>query len=85
MPDGMLETKAMIMHPSQLPAGSYRIRLFTGATVTAVASTINTYLKGEEMSLSDFYMTHDGTAPVVMMVGVPRRLTQSESEAQQWP
>ena len=73
------------MQPSQLPAGSYRIRLFTGATATAVESAINTYLKGEEVSLAGFYMTHDGTAPVVMVVGVPRRLIQSESEAQQWP
>ena len=53
------------MQPSQLPAGSYRIRLFTGATATAVESAINTYLKGEEVSLAGFYMTHDGTAPVV--------------------
>ncbi len=73
------------MQPSQLPAGAYRVRLFTGASVAAVESAINTYLKSEEVSLTGFYMTHDGTAPVVMVVGVPRQLTQSESETQQWP
>ncbi len=73
------------MQPSQLPAGSYRIRLFTGATTAEVESAVNTYLKSEEVSLAGFYMTHDGTAPVVMVVGVPRQLSQSESQAQQWP
>ena len=85
MSDGMLEAEVVNMQPSQLPPGPYRIRLFTGATATAVESAINTYLKGEEVSLAGFYMTHDGTARVVMVVGVPRRLIQSESEAQQWP
>ncbi len=85
MPDGMFEAEVENMQPSQRPAGSYRIRLFTGATTAAVESAVNTYLKGEEVSLAGFYVTHDGTAPVVMVVGVPRQLSQSESETQQWP
>ena len=85
MSDGMFEAEVENMQPSQLPTGSYRIRLFTGATAAVVESAVNTYLKGEDVSLAGFYMTHDGTAPVVMLVGVPRQLTESESQAQQWP
>ncbi len=85
MSSSMFEAEVENMQPSQLPAGSYRIRLFTGETTAAVESAVNTYLKGEEVSLAGFYMTHDGTAPVVMVVGVPRQLTESESQAQRWP
>ena len=40
MSDGMLEAEVVNMQPSQLPAGSYRIRLFTGATATAVEAAL---------------------------------------------
>ena len=73
------------MQPSTLPTGAYRIRLFTGATAAAVESAVNSFLKSEKVSLVSFHITHDGTAPMVMMASVPSELSQSESQTQQWP
>ena len=73
------------MQPSKLSAKANRIRLFTGSTPAAVESAVNGFLKSEDVSLVEFHLTHNGTAPVVMVVSAPRRLSQGEGQAQQWP
>ena len=73
------------MQPTKLPTGSFRIRLFTGATATAVESAVNGFLKSEDVSLVGVHLDFDGTAPVVMLVHVPRELSQGEAQTQQWP
>ena len=61
----------MALEGAQLPANRFRVSMFTGATPGEVASNVNGFLSSGSKSLVGFYMTHDGTAPVVMVLYVP--------------
>ncbi len=55
----------------KLPADRFRVSIFTGASAGEVAGTVNGFLSSGSKSLVDFYITHDGVAPVVMVLYVP--------------
>ena len=61
----------MSMEGARLPADRFRVSIFTGASAGQVASNMNGFLSSGSKSLVGFYMTHDGTAPVVMVLYVP--------------
>ena len=58
----------MPLEGAKLPAQRYKTKLFTGATVE---SDINTWVDTNPGPLVEFYMTHDGTNPVVMVLYCP--------------
>jgi len=61
----------MAMEGAKLPADRFRVSMFTGSSPGEVASNVNGFLSSGSKSLVGFYMTHDGTAPVVMVLYVP--------------
>ncbi len=60
----------MVLEGAKLPADRFRVSMFTGASPGEVASNVNGFLSSGSKSLVGFYMTHDGTAPVVMVLYV---------------
>lgn len=61
----------MTLEGLKLPADRFRVSMFTGSSPAEVASNVNGFLSSGSKSLMGFYMTHDGTAPVVMVLYVP--------------
>ena len=61
----------MALEGAKLPADRFRVSMFTGSSPGEVASNVNGFLSSGSKSLVGFYMTHDGTAPVVMVLYVP--------------
>ena len=58
----------MALVGSRLPGQRYTVKLFTGA---AVESGLNTWLATNPGQLVDFYLTHDGTDPVILVLYCP--------------
>ena len=61
----------MALEGANLPADRYQVNMFSGSSPSEVASNVNMFLSSGSKSLVGFYMTHDGTAPVVMVLYVP--------------
>ena len=61
----------MAMEGAKLPADRFRVSMFTGSSPGEVASNVNGFLSSGSKSLVEFHITHDGTAPVVMVLYVP--------------
>ncbi|MBI4200735.1 MAG: hypothetical protein HY531_00420 [Chloroflexi bacterium] len=61
----------MALEGATLPADRFRVNIFTGASPGEVVSNVNAFLATGSKSVVDFYLSHSGTAPVVMVVYVP--------------
>ncbi|MEE8442117.1 MAG: hypothetical protein V3S37_00055 [Dehalococcoidia bacterium] len=61
----------MTLEGAKLPTDRFQVSMFSGSSPSQVASNVNTFLSSGSKSLVGFYMTHDGTAPVVMVLYVP--------------
>ena len=58
----------MALEASRIPAQRYQVKLFTGATVE---SDLNAWFLTNAGQLVDFFLVHDGTNPLVMVVYCP--------------
>ena len=58
----------MIQLGSRLPGRRYTVKLFTGA---AAESGLNTWLATDPGQLVNFYLAHDGTDPVILVLYRP--------------